>query len=501
MAASSITTGTFELRTPADALVAASLAYDAGTRTATLVPAGALAHATPYTATLKGGPTGVTDTAGNPLASTLSWSFTTAADEPPTTGTAPNVLLIVADDVGAESSSLYPSLTGTSVPISMPTIESLAANGLVFDNAWASPLCSPTRATILTGLYGNRTGVTYVGNRLPTTTDSLFKYIARESPAAYGMGVFGKWHLSGTNGNGSSAHAAHVRDTGVPNFWGFFGGGISNYFSWTAYDINGTAASGTTYATTATTNEASDFIRQHQATRPDDPWFVYLPYNAAHSPYHVPPASLLQPGTPTNDNRARFKAAMQAMDAEISRLFDEIDLDLSETLVIFMGDNGTPADVKPPGTIVRSSKTSVYEGGIKVPMVVAGAGVTRTGREGALVVSTDLYATIAAATGIPVSHVYDSFSIVPLLTTAGATTGRTHAFSEVCSGTLTRRYAIRDARYKLLYDNGSWGLYDLVNDPSESSNLYSNAAYSEVRSNLDAELQVIAQDATAGCFQ
>ncbi|HEX6240627.1 MAG TPA: sulfatase-like hydrolase/transferase, partial [Polyangiales bacterium] len=97
----------------------------------------------------------------------------------------PNVLLIIADDLGAASTSLYPELAGNSGAVAIPNIEALAQNGLVFDNAWASPVCSPTRGTIISGLYGHRTGVTTVGDVLPTSTVTVFDRITAESPEHY----------------------------------------------------------------------------------------------------------------------------------------------------------------------------------------------------------------------------------------------------------------------------------------------------------------------------
>ena len=108
----------------------------------------------------------------------------------------PNVLLIIADDYGAESASLYPSLVGDSGAVPVPNLESLAQNGLVFDNAWASPACSMTRGTIVSGLYGYRTGVTSVGAVLPTDTVTVFDRITAESPS-YSQVLFGKYHLGG----------------------------------------------------------------------------------------------------------------------------------------------------------------------------------------------------------------------------------------------------------------------------------------------------------------
>ena len=105
-------------------------------------------------------------------------------------------MLIIADDLGAESTSLYPALAGDSGQVPIPNIEALAQNGLVFDNAWASPVCSPTRGTIVSGLYGYRTGVTTVGDVLPTSTVTLFDRLTAESPT-YSQAFFGKYHVGG----------------------------------------------------------------------------------------------------------------------------------------------------------------------------------------------------------------------------------------------------------------------------------------------------------------
>ncbi len=409
----------------------------------------------------------------------------------------PNILLIIADDTGAETSGLY-DLAGTSGVVETPNIERLAQQGLVFEHTWASPMCSPTRATILTGLYGHRSGVTIAGDVLPTTTTSLFEYIASESPAEYGMGVFGKWHLGGNAGA-----IQHVRDTGVPVFKGFLGAQISNYFDWMALDITGAASRVTTYASTAITNFAVDFIRDQR--RYDSPWFAYVAYNAAHSPYQVPPLNLhtvdvggRNPGV-TSNTVPVYQAMIQALDSEVGRLLAEIDLE--DTVVIYIGDNGTPDNVKDTGTGVRGAKQSVYEGGVRVPMVIAGPGV-RTGVERGLTVSTDLFATIAALAGISVARVHDSFSLVPVLRRANASSGRQFSFTEHC-GLGARRYAIRNTRHKLLFDNqsGGWALYDLVTDPLETTNRYDDPELATVRATLNAEIESLKSRATAGCFQ
>lgn len=413
----------------------------------------------------------------------------------------PNILLIIADDLGAEASSLYPHLNGSSGAVPAPNLEALAAQGLVFENAWASPMCSPTRATIVSGSYGHRTGVTTAGDVLPTSTVSVFDRITAESPANYSQALFGKYHLAGN----SSTNLQHVRDLGLSVFRGYMGHSINNPYTWTAVDLNGPSVAFNTFATTVLTDFAVDFFRNHETTRANDPWFVIQSHSGVHEfSNYVPPPELhsvdlggLQPGQLSN-TVLNYKALIQSLDTEIGRALAEVDLE--KTTVIFIGDNGTIPSVKDSGSGVRDSKRSVYEGGIRVPLIIAGAGVTRRGRENALVTSTDLYATILSLAGLPVSHVNNSYSLKPLLTDADATSGRTHSFTELCSGTNTRRYAIRDLQYKLLVDGNQRGLYDLVADPLEANNLYLSEAHAEIRAGLEAEIAELKAEATAGCF-
>ena len=254
----------------------------------------------------------------------------------------------------------------------------------------------------------------------------------------------------------------HVRDIGVPDFHGILGGALTDYFSWNIFDSNGPAVPTTTYATTALTNLAIDYIHNAETARPNEPWFIYQAYNAPHaanggnSPYQVPPAELHhvdlssvgnpKPGTSAT-NVPVYKADIQALDTELGRLLKEVDLE--KTTVIFLGDNGTPAEVKDKGSKIRGSKGSAYEGGVRVPFFVTGAGVTRRGRANDLVVTTDIYATVLSLTGIDVSHVNNSYSIKPVLSDATATSGRTHSFSETSSGTSQpplrhQRHALQD---------------------------------------------------------
>jgi arylsulfatase A-like enzyme len=411
----------------------------------------------------------------------------------------PNILLILADDIGAEASSLYP-FAGVHGAAPMPNIEKLAASGLTFDNAWVNPMCSPTRATILTGLYGHHSGVLVAGDVLDPKTTTIWDYIARKSPAKYDMATFGKWHLGGNGGD-----IKHVQAMRVPNYRGFLGAQVGDYFKWTAWDGNtGASEELTTYTTTALTDWAIQFIQKHKATRPQDPWFIYMPYNAAHGPFQVPPENLhsVDVGGQAPGTRAAtvpvYQAMIQALDTEIGRLLQHVDM--RDTLVIYLGDNGTQANVKDEGAKLRGSKMSTWEGGARVPMTIAGAGVTRTGREAALVNGTDMFATVASAAGIRVRHINDSYSITPLLTDAAARTGRKFGVTEFCSKQASR-FAVRDLDYKLIYDNkDGWGLYKLSSDVGEATNLYDQPEFAAAQKKLRSALRSFKAKATKGCF-
>jgi arylsulfatase B len=432
----------------------------------------------------------------------------------------PNVLLIIADDLGAAATSLYPSLAGDSGTVPIPNIEALAQNGLVFDNAWASPVCSPTRGTIISGQYGYRTGVTNVGDVLPTSTTSLFDRLTTDS-ADYSHAFFGKYHVGGGSIDPVPGAAypvvaqvlQHARDIGITTFRGLLGGAVADYFNWTTYDINAPEFANTTYATTALTDYAIGRIHEQETQNPGKPWFLYQAYNAPHAanggnaPYQVPPAHLhsVDLGSVGNPevgalatNIPIYKADIQALDTEIGRLLKEVDL--SKTTVVFVGDNGVPPPVTDAGQKLRGSKGSVYEGGVRVPLIVAGAGVTRRGREDNLFVTTDLYATVLSLTGANVSQVNDSYSLKPLFSDEAASSGRTHAYSE--SGrNANHQYALRDTRFKLVKNSAGWALYDLATDPLEATNLYARAEYAAARGSLQAELDKLKSGASTSYFQ
>lgn len=411
-------------------------------------------------------------------------------DTPPSTAT--NVLLIIADDLGVDSTVCY---AANAPP--MPNIESLCNTGVRFTNVWSAPVCSPTRATILTGRYGFRTGIGSpvagrgaVGIGLDEFT--LPMALDAHPELDYEQACLGKWHLS-SNSNGGSDNPNLM---GFAHFSGVLGG-IPDYFQWTK-TVNGTTSRVENYGTTENVDDALSWID----AREEAPWVLWLAFNAPHAPFHLPPAELHSQSQLSGDeadiNRnttAYFRAAVEAMDTEIGRLLASLDPDVrARTVVMFVGDNGTPARTAPPGIPRNRAKDSLYQGGVHVPLVVAGAGVVDGGRTvDALVNTTDLFASILELVGtdlastVPAGVVVDSTSFVSHLRDPEAAPEREWIFAELFGESLRfperAGKTVRDERYKLIrFDDGTDELYDMDNDPGETDDLLADLPLS-----VDAE--------------
>lgn len=402
----------------------------------------------------------------------------TQPDPGPTLNEHPNILLVISDDLGLDASSGYQ--VGTDLPTT-PTLDELAANGLIFDNAWATPLCSPTRATILAGRYGIRTGVLSPDDSISLSETSLQSFIDSNVPNTYTHAVIGKWHLSGRDNGGID----NPNLMGIDHFAGFQGGGVRGYFDWTLIE-NGRESPSDVYTTTRFVDLTIDWIAAQEA-----PWFAWLAFNAPHTPFHLPPPDLHDRDSLSPDQQEidrdplpYYLAAIEAMDREFGRLLDSFSTDTrANTVIIYMGDNGSPRRVY-QGSPRQRGKGSVYQGGVAVPMILSGRGVTRMGeREDALVSSVDLFATIANLAGAGTAAFNDSLSFADLLSDAGPGP-RSYAYTEVVSDTLDRdEWAIRNDRHKLMRQlPRPEELYDLEADPMEQENLLRNG------SNVDAVL-------------
>jgi len=402
----------------------------------------------------------------------------------------PNILLIIADDMGLDATPGYTIGDGTIKP-NMPNLQNMIANGVTFNNVWSNPTCSPTRAGILTGRHGFRTGVTSVGVDLPTSETSLQAYINQNTNNTYSQGVVGKWHLS--------SDPNHPTQLGIDYYAGSLGGGLPSYTNWNLTE-NGQTSTSTEYATTKYTDLAINWTKDQTK-----PWFLWLAYNAPHTPFHLPPANLHSQGNLPSDQASiaanplpYYLAMIEAMDTEIGRLLESFSPEVrNNTMIIFVGDNGSPAMVVQEFNS-RRSKGSVFQGGVNVPMIISGATVSRKATiENTLVNTLDLFATIADVAGSNTTEVNDSKSFKETFANAN-TLGKTYAYTEGGNSATSVNQAIRNATHKYIsFSDGREFLYNLIENPLENPNLLdSNQAPlsesdSQIRDALIAELNRI----------
>jgi arylsulfatase A-like enzyme len=404
-----------------------------------------------------------------------------------------NILVLIADDLGVDASSFYPLGLREQTnppPPPMPNVRKLADAGILFSNAWASPFCAPGRGTIFTGRYAFRTGL---GSNLEKPEFQRLTEAEFITPEAFdarpGLGYelahIGKWHVSGG-------------DTDPNQFgWPYFSGappvqtGV-RYFKWVKH-INATSTLTTTYATTDSVNEAIAAIGRAGGA----PYYIEVAFNAPHSPLHKPPNDLhsydaLPPPQSGVNPRPYFEAMSESLDTEIGRLLNSVNL--ANTTVIFLSDNGSAKDTVVPPYDPNRSKGTMYQNGIRVPMLIAGAGVSQPNRVvDALVSTVDILPTVLDLAGIDLQSVIppgtkiDGISMVPYMQNPGA--GGLHEF--IYSERFKDRFdhgwqrAIRNAEFKLITRHlGSPEFYNLRLDPLEHVNLLSRALSTTEQANL-----------------
>lgn len=380
----------------------------------------------------------------------------------------PNILLIISDDQGVDSSAEYDFSLD---PPTTPTLSALAAEGIVFQNLWATPTCAPTRAAILTGKHGIRNGVLTVPGDINEADELIYEYLAANADTQnYASAYIGKWHL-GTASEGSNSNPVV---NGIPYFAGSVQGNIADYHSWDlTIDSADTAAQttlSTGYNTTVLTNLAIDWVAAQSS-----PWMLTLAYNAPHAPLHWPDPALHTrtgytgadcanpPGGTNETKRECFLAMIEAMDTEIGNLLDSLsDTERANTIVIFVGDNGTANTQRDPLVFGAGQvKGTLFEGGLRVPMIVSGAQVTRVNaREDRLVTVTDIYATIAELAGASFQGaLHDSISFAGFLNTAQGER-RQYAFADY-QGETEYGWTIRNQSHQLIHDQGQQTLHQL----------------------------------------
>lgn len=332
----------------------------------------------------------------------------------PHTDLTPNIIVILADDLGYADVGFQGLGDFTT-----PALDQLAASGVRFTNGYVShPFCSPSRAGLLTGRYQHRFGHVFnprfrAGEGLPLDQTLLPELLAE---AGYISGIVGKWHLG-------DAAEYHPGQRGFDEFFGLLGGG-HDYFESAGEDAReyliplesqGEKIPVKGYLTEQLSAAAMDFVRRHAG----QPFFLYLSYNAPHGPLQAPPEFLERVASIEDPRRRTYAAMVTAMDDGIGgvlTLLEELELE-ENTLVFFLSDNGGP----PPANAsdnspLRGTKGTVYEGGIRVPFVVAWKGRLAPGAAYEMPVSSlDIVPTAVAAAGLEVPTGLDGVDLMPFL--------------------------------------------------------------------------------------
>lgn len=477
----------------------------------------------------------------------------------------PNILLIIGDDIGIDATTnMYPGLIDSLVKqygpsghnhpdykkidghtSSTPTLDTLAKSGMRFTQAWTQPFCSPTRTSLLTGLYSAKTGVLdYLGYL--TKNHHSFATDLKEK-GGYSTAVFGKWHIAGLG----QYPGMKPKEAGFDLYQGNLHGGVQTYFQYN-YHVQDSATppdqyrteeaptrslpgiASTTFAPVVKTADTIDWITKQEENNPDNPWFAWLNFNLSHITGQQLPNPMVIPNADTMDEISRkemeecmgpdgqfgsanvgscssealMRAMTNSMDTMIGKVIETVDKLDPNTYIIYLGDNGTwmfgpKREFIDNMYITRQgrSKGTAYESGVRVSMAVRGPGIKVGSKSDEWIHSTDLYATILDLAGLDIPKTVpnrngdgmvevDAVSITPALFD-GAKNLRDPDKGYLLTETINpikgnlHQVGARNATYKLICSNNAetenCEFYNLVNDPIEEYPL----AKPESRTNYD----------------
>ncbi|MEZ5955822.1 MAG: sulfatase-like hydrolase/transferase [Hyphomonadaceae bacterium] len=415
----------------------------------------------------------------------------------------PNIVLIVADDLGYGDLGAYGGLR-----IHTPNIDALAADGVRFTNGYVTAaVCAPSRAGLLSGRHQQNFGYEFnpvrrdlEGVGIPANVRILPEVMHERG---YRTALIGKWHLGRTR-------ETHPMSRGFDEFVGFSPGATGYLVApgpgdeWLPDPVPGLPPGFLPmrlergyereqreggYLTDILTDEAVEFIGRNR----ERPFLLTLTYSAPHTPLQAPASYLQRYAHIENQSERIYAAMVSALDDGVGRVIAALrDQGLSDhTLVVFMSDNGCPAYI---GEGVcsngpwRGHKAMYLEGGVRVPMIVSWPGVVPRGAVyEAPVLSYDLTATILEAAGASAEGL-DGLDLLSRLRTGAAPAHQAPIFWRTAPN-----YAVRDGDWKLIVSERADGegmltyLYDLEGDPSEEHNLAS--AYPEVVARLNGAFQ------------
>ncbi len=379
----------------------------------------------------------------------------------------PNIVLIISDDQGYGDLSLHGNPY-----LNTPNIDRIGREGAQFTQFQVCPVCSPTRASLMTGRYNYRTGVvdTYLGRSMMHTDEVTLPQLLKQ--AGYRTGIFGKWHLGDT-------YPMRPLDRGFEEGVYIKGGGIGqpsdppgggSYTDPFVYE-NGKLVQRKGYCTDIFFRGAQEFVAAHR----DEPFFCYLAPNAPHDPLEIADAYVAPfRGKNLGEKTERVYGMVANLDENVANLINTLDklYILDDTILIFMTDNGPQHERYNAG--MRGIKTTVYQGGIRVPFMVRFPRSIKAGWEVSYIAAhIDILPTLLdfCRVRLPENLQIDGRSLVPVLTGQPKQWADRTIFTQWHRGdepVLFQNAAARTQRYKLI--NGT-ELYDMQEDPGESKNI------------------------------
>lgn len=415
--------------------------------------------------------------------------------------TLPNVLLILADDHGWGDVSMHGG-----PHIRTPNMDRIAKSGIRFSNFYAnSSVCSPSRAALMTGRFPDRVGVPGVIRTHANNSWGYFRQDAVTLPSMlkqkdYHTALIGKWHLGLEAEN-------HPCRRGFDHFHGFLGDMMDDYYTHLRHAHNYMRRELETidprgHATDLFTDWAVEFVKAHRHS--SQPFFLYLAYNAPHTPIQPPQAWIdrVRDREPdASPERVKYIALVEHLDEGIGKVLDALEEtgQLSNTLVIYTSDNGGQMNVGATNGPYRGEKGDIYEGGIRVPTCAMWPGEIEEGYVSANTgLLMDWLPTICDIAGVPVTHPIDGCSILPTLkgdrqdlsdrTLYWIRREGSQRFLGLC------QHAVRRGSFKLLHNSPfePLELYDLASDPYETSDRsnVNPGLFREMSQVLQAETQM-----------
>jgi arylsulfatase A-like enzyme len=413
----------------------------------------------------------------------------------------PNIIMILVDDLGYGDLSYMGAKD-----LKSPHVDRLASLGVRFTEFYANcPVCSPTRAALMSGCYPDMVGVPGV---IRTHPENNWGHLLKEAvllpavlkTAGYKTSMFGKWHLGLESPNIPS-------DRGFDHFHGYLGDMMDDYYKHRRHGINYMRLNRDEidpkgHATDLFTKWAVDYIGEQDSKKP---YFMYLAYNAPHTPIQPPKewfekVKLRENGI--TDQRAKLVALIEHMDDGIGQVLAQVEASVKNTkrstLVIFSSDNGGQVNVGANNGTLRDGKQSVYEGGLKVPTCVTWFGsdkIRAASQSNFQALTMDLYPTICDFAGAKFDHKIDGKSIRPVLLGRKQEELRKLSFFRRREG--GTRYqgktieALREGPWKLLQNSPfePIELYNLADDPQEQKNLANDPKHRRKFNELSAALR------------